>query len=77
MSQHNFKIDNLKIKNSRFQMVNFKSILPKTNLSKREIRLLTILFPIPGWTIFVAVFALYKVIQQKRKPQTIRTDTAD
>lgn len=48
-------------------MLKLKSLLPQTNLSKREIWLLTILFPIPGWTLFVALFALYKVIKQKMR----------
>ena len=46
-------------------MLKLKSLLPGINLSKREKWLLTILFPIPGWTIFVAFFALYKVIKHK------------
>jgi hypothetical protein len=48
-------------------MLNLKSLLPETQLSKREKWLLAILFPIPGWTIFVAFFALYKLIQQKMR----------
>jgi len=46
-------------------MLNLKSLVSGINLSKREKWLLTILFPIPGWTIFVAIFALYKVIKHK------------
>jgi len=46
-------------------MLNLKSLLPGINLSKREKWLLTVLFPIPGWTIFVAFFVLYKVIKHK------------
>lgn len=46
-------------------MLKLKSLLPESQLSKREKWLLAILFPIPGWTLFVAIFALYKLIQQK------------
>jgi hypothetical protein len=50
---------------SSLRMLNLKSLLPGINLSKREKWLLTVLFPIPGWTIFVAFFVLYKVIKHK------------
>ena len=54
-----------KANQSSLYMLNLKSLVSGINLSKREKWLLTILFPIPGWTIFVAIFALYKVIKHK------------
>ncbi|NBV36725.1 MAG: hypothetical protein EBR94_05585 [Bacteroidetes bacterium] len=48
-------------------MLNVNNLIPNSTLTKREKWLLTILFPIPGWTILIAAFALYKMILHKRK----------